>query len=87
MNIHADDIGLSIVVRGSSLVGHTYTLWMYATLLLYICGFYTVRARAAAIDHRIGLLSWIMEGDYWKIKYENASPAKTSIMFHQPITR
>ena len=48
MNIHADDIGLSIVVPGSS-----YTLWLYATYCYCICGFYTVRARAAAIDHRI----------------------------------
>ena len=28
-----------------------------------------------------------VQGDYWKFKYENAGPAKTSIMFHQPITR
>ena len=39
MNIHADDIGLSIVVPGSS-----YTLWLYATYCYCICGFYTVRA-------------------------------------------
>ena len=42
MNIHADDIGLSIVVPGGS-----YTLWLYATYCYCIlCGFYTVRARA-----------------------------------------
>ena len=58
MNIHADNIDLSIVVSGSSLV-HTYTLWLYATLLLYMR--FLHGARAAAIDHRIGLLSWIMK--------------------------
>ena len=56
MNIHAGDIGLSIVVPGSSLVVHTYTLWLYATLLLYM-RFLCSAARAALIDHRIGLLS------------------------------
>ena len=48
MNIHAGDIGLSIVVPGSSLVVHTYTLWLYATLLLYMR--FLRGARARCID-------------------------------------
>ena len=48
MNIHAGDIGLSIVVPGSSLVVHTYTLWLYTTLLLYMR--FLRGARARGID-------------------------------------
>ena len=82
MNIHADDIGLSIVVPGSS-----YTLWLYATYCYCICGFYTVRARARQRLITEYYSAGAVQGDYWKFKYENAGPAKTSIMFHQPITR
>ena len=47
MNIHADDIGVSIVVPGSSLVVHTYTLWLYATLLLYMRFLHGARVRGS----------------------------------------
>ena len=80
MNIHADDIGLSIVVPGSSLVVHTYTLLLY---MLFLHG---ARARHRLITELVSFHE-LWKRDYWKFKYENASPAKTSIMFHQPITR
>ena len=47
--IFMNDIGLSIVLPGSSLVVHTYTLWLYVTYCYCICGFYTVRARQVLI--------------------------------------
>ena len=53
MNIHADDIGLSIVVPGSSLVVHTYTLWLYATLLLYMRFLHGARARQRLITELV----------------------------------
>ena len=81
MNIHADDIGLSIVLPREFL----YAVVVCHILLLYMRFLHGMRARQRLITEYYS--AGAVQGDYWKFKYESVRPAKTSIMFHQPITR